>query len=48
MSTEANLSIWVAASVGDAMATKTLNNHFFSGSYLLKATDLDFIFGAAS
>jgi len=48
MSTEANLSIWVAASLGDAMATKTLNNHFFSGSYLLKATDLDFIVGAAS
>lgn len=48
MSTEANLSIWVAASVGDAMAIKTLNNHFFSGSYLLKATDLDFIVGAAS
>lgn len=48
MSTEANLSIWVAASVGDAMAIKTLNNHFFSGSYLLAATDLDFIVGAAS
>ena len=45
MNKESLLSIWAAAYTGDATAKATLNNHWFSGQYLLPVGALDSILG---
>lgn len=37
MSTERNLTIWVAASLGNAEAVSVLQNHWFGGMYKLSS-----------
>lgn len=46
MSSESNLTIWVAATLGNADAIATLENHWFSGSVQIPAAVIANITGA--